>query len=44
MESGEKVNMENMQSHEYEDEDEAPKQPGKTQMKPRNTSPPKPKQ
>jgi thiol-disulfide isomerase/thioredoxin len=44
MESGEKVNMENMQSHEYEDEDEAPKQPGKSQMKLRNSQPPKPKQ
>jgi thiol-disulfide isomerase/thioredoxin len=44
MESGEKVNMENMQSHEYEDEDEGPKQPGKPQMKPRNSQPPKPKQ
>jgi hypothetical protein len=44
MESGEKVNMENMQSHEYEDEDEGPKQPGKPQMKPRNMPPPKPKQ
>ncbi|MFN9801939.1 MAG: redoxin domain-containing protein, partial [Bacteroidota bacterium] len=40
LESGEKVDMQNMKSHEYEDDEEAPK-PGKGVIKSRSTSPPR---
>lgn len=40
LETGQEIKMENMQQHEYEDEDESPAPKGKTMMKPRNMPPP----